>query len=90
MGFADDFKESIKYAKKQPENTTPTLNSNNDETGANTVQHVEIVDIRIPFWSLVWFMVKWAFATIPAVLIICLIYLMCLAMFGMVGTAILR
>lgn len=31
---------------------------------------VQITDIDMPFMSMVFFMVKWAFATIPAVLII--------------------
>lgn len=29
-------------------------------------QHVKIVDISIPFWSIVAFMIKWAVASIPA------------------------
>jgi len=32
-----------------------------------------IVDIRMPFWSMVTFMVKWALAAIPALLILGLI-----------------
>ena len=31
---------------------------------------VQIIDIDIPFMSMVMFMVKWAFATIPAIIII--------------------
>ena len=31
---------------------------------------VQITDIDMPFMSMVWFMVKWAFATIPAIIII--------------------
>jgi fatty acid desaturase len=31
---------------------------------------VQITDIDMPFISMVWFMVKWAFATIPAIIII--------------------
>ena len=34
---------------------------------------VQIIDIDMPFISMVFFMVKWAFATIPAVLIIWII-----------------
>lgn len=33
-------------------------------------QPVVIVDIRMRFWSMAWFMVKWSFATIPALVII--------------------
>jgi AmiR/NasT family two-component response regulator len=31
---------------------------------------VVIVDIKMPFWSMVTFMVKWAIAAIPAVVIL--------------------
>ena len=31
---------------------------------------VVIKDIQMPFWSMVTFMVKWAFAAIPAIIII--------------------
>ena len=34
---------------------------------------VQIIDIDMPFMSMVFFMVKWAFATIPAILIIWII-----------------
>ena len=34
---------------------------------------VQITDIDMPFMSMVFFMVKWAFATIPAILIIWII-----------------
>lgn len=36
-------------------------------------QPVVIVDIKMSFWSMVVFMVKWAFAAIPALLIICVL-----------------
>jgi hypothetical protein len=29
-----------------------------------------LVDIRMPFWSMVFFMTKWAIATIPAIIIL--------------------
>lgn len=31
---------------------------------------VRVVDIDMPFWSMTGFMVKWAIATIPAILLI--------------------
>ena len=31
---------------------------------------VTVVDIKMPFWSMVVFMVKWAIAAIPAILIL--------------------
>lgn len=33
-------------------------------------QEIIITDIRMKFWSMVWFMVKWAFASIPALIIL--------------------
>lgn len=36
-------------------------------------KRVKVVDIDIPFSSMVTFMVKWAFAVIPAAVIICII-----------------
>lgn len=35
--------------------------------------NVKVVDIEMSFWSMVKFMVKWAFASIPAVIIIVLL-----------------
>ncbi len=34
---------------------------------------VVVTDIRMPFWSMVAFMVKWAIAAIPAILILALL-----------------
>ena len=36
-------------------------------------QEVTVTDIRMPFGSMVWFMVKWAVASIPALIIIALL-----------------
>jgi len=36
-------------------------------------KNVVITDLNIPFWSMVFFMVKWSIATIPALLILSLI-----------------
>jgi len=40
-----------------------------------TRTEVVIVDIKMPFGSIVWFMVKWSIAAIPALLILMLIWL---------------
>lgn len=34
---------------------------------------VAVVDLQMPFWSMVWFMVKWVIASIPALIILALI-----------------
>jgi hypothetical protein len=35
--------------------------------------HVVVVDVKMPFWSMVTFMVKWAIASIPAIIILLVI-----------------
>lgn len=34
---------------------------------------VTVVDIKMPFWSMVTFMVKWAIAAIPAIIILVMV-----------------
>ena len=36
---------------------------------------VKITDINMPFWSMVIFMVKWAIASIPAIIILMLLFM---------------
>ena len=38
-----------------------------------TKNEVVITDIKMPFWSMVGFMVKWALAAIPAIIILWLL-----------------
>jgi hypothetical protein len=40
----------------------------------NESQNVVITDIKMPFFSMITFMVKWALASIPAVIIIGIIF----------------
>jgi len=47
--------------------------------------HVKITDINMPFMSMVTFMVKWAFATIPAIIIITILVMIVSIVLG--GTA---
>jgi hypothetical protein len=37
-------------------------------------KEVVVTDIRMPFWSMVWFMVKWVIASIPAFIILATIF----------------
>jgi hypothetical protein len=46
------------------------------------VNEVIIKDIQMPFWSMVTFMVKWAFAAIPAIIIVAIIITALIAVFG--------
>lgn len=48
----------------------------------NNVQNVAVTDIRMPFLSMVVFMVKWAIAAIPALIILTVIGMLT---FGVVG-----
>lgn len=41
-----------------------------------------VVDIKIPFWSMVVLMVKWALAAIPAIIILFVIGAILSALFG--------
>lgn len=45
-------------------------------------QEVTVVDFRMPFMAMVWFMVKWAFASIPALIIVFLAVIALLSFFG--------
>lgn len=49
--------------------------SRTESVGLPERQEVVIVDVSVPFWSMVIFMVKWAIASIPAILIIILVSL---------------
>ncbi len=44
-----------------------------DEKKIQDEQKVVVTDIRMPFWSMVVFMVKWVFASIPAMIIFSLV-----------------
>ena len=52
--------------------------SNNENKGVPYIQSVYIEDIDMPFLSMVVFMVKWAIASIPAILILMVLF----AIFG--------
>ncbi|HWP01417.1 MAG TPA: hypothetical protein VNL74_12465 [Methylococcus sp.] len=45
-------------------------------------QEVRIIDIQIPFVSLVVFMIKWALAAIPAALILSTLFLLLTGLLG--------
>jgi hypothetical protein len=40
---------------------------------ANNTHEIVVTDIKIPFWSMVVLMVKWALAAIPAIIILIVI-----------------
>lgn len=42
-------------------------------------QNVVLIDIQMPFWSMVWFMVRWSLASIPAIIILVIIFAVVIA-----------
>lgn len=48
----------------------------------NNINEVRIVDIKMPFWSMVVFMVKAAIAAIPAFIILGIIFTVLAGVFG--------
>jgi len=48
-------------------------------------KNVAVTDIRMPFWSMVVFMVKWAIAAIPALVILTSSWWITVAVFGSMG-----
>ena len=78
----DSFASSIKVAEEKSNSgptgsqlsvtTAQTTNPRSPQPISSSTQHVIIDDISMSFGSMVVFMVKWAFAAIPAVLIIML------------------
>jgi hypothetical protein len=59
-----------------------------ETTGSN---RVIVVDVKMPFWSMVTFMVKWAIAAVPAIVILVIVGAMLSAVLGgLFGTLRLR
>lgn len=50
-----------------------------------TTSSVTVVDIKMPFLSMVVFMVKWAIASIPALIILFTLISLIMALFGHFG-----
>lgn len=53
-------------------------------------QEVVVVDIQMRFWSMVGFMVKWAFATIPALIILIVIGGVAVAVVNGIGSGMMH
>jgi hypothetical protein len=47
---------------------------------------VVVTDIRMPFWSMVVFMVKWAIAAIPALIILVVFWALIMGLLGGMGS----
>lgn len=57
---------------------------------ADPRQEVVVADIRMPFWSMVTFMVKWSIAAIPAIIILFVIGLILAAVVSGIGTGMMH
>ncbi|NTV60985.1 MAG: hypothetical protein HGA77_06730 [Chlorobiaceae bacterium] len=44
-----------------------------EEKNTSDARRVVVTDIRMPFWSMVTFMVKWSFASIPAIILLSIV-----------------
>ncbi|MFW2373348.1 MAG: hypothetical protein ACN4GM_09530 [Gammaproteobacteria bacterium] len=51
----------------------------------NEINQIDIVDIKMPFWSMVVFMVKAALASIPALIILTIIFAILSGILGGLG-----
>jgi hypothetical protein len=49
---------------------------------SDETRDVVVVDVKIPFWSMVTLLVKWALASIPAIIILFVIGALLSALFG--------
>ena len=74
----ENYNATFPYSDKGVLNDNINTNqSNNENKGTQTVKiegPVNIVDIYMPFGSMVVFMVKWAIASIPAILILMVLF----------------
>jgi hypothetical protein len=65
------------YTQPEKNRIVVRKNSVSSSSAAYTpMEHHEVVvtNIQMPFWSMVWFMVKWSIASIPAFIILVIIF----------------
>lgn len=63
--------------------STPKFSASTQSAEASVeTSPVRVVDINMPFWSMVRFMVKWVIASIPALLILAVILAVLMWVFG--------
>lgn len=67
---------------------TAMLNNEKEILGRKTREGIVIEDIQMPFGSMIVFMVKWALASIPAIIIVSIIIAVCLSVFTGILTGI--
>ena len=57
---------------------------------SNTTREVVVTDVKMPFGSMVVFMIKWSLAAIPAIIILAIIWAIVIGVFGGIFGAIGR
>lgn len=53
----------------------------------NEKNEVVVTNIKMPFMSMVVFMIKWVIASIPAIIILSILFMIMAAVFGSIGTS---
>lgn len=53
----------------------------------NEKNEVVVTDIKMPFMSMVVFMIKWVIASIPAIIILSILFMIMAAVFSSIGTS---
>lgn len=54
----------------EPGQGSPGAQAGWRHASASGMAEVVVTDVHMPFWSMVWFMVKWSIAAIPAFIIL--------------------
>jgi hypothetical protein len=82
-GFDLDDLRRKKEAKEQPQQATYNQTTRPDVVHATVVSGgVSVVDVNMPFWSMVSFMVKFSIASIPALIILTIFSTVIFAVLG--------
>jgi hypothetical protein len=68
--YREEAFEAIKQILLERKCDLPPQYQHIDEIDDGKCQNVVLTDIEMPFWSMVFFMVKWAVAAIPAMFIL--------------------
>jgi hypothetical protein len=75
-----EYNEQTNFEGKPPNTKNSTVFSNN-----GSLNEIVVTDIKMPFLSMVTFMIKWAIASIPAFIILFIMFSVVAAVFGLSG-----
>jgi hypothetical protein len=81
-------KEQIEELQRQNERMIGLLSTANQGDSSQTMTRVKIEDVNMPFGALIGFLVKVSLASIPAVLILTVIYFLIIFVLSMLGLAV--